>query len=75
MPELEIKKDQKRIWRTTSWLILTESLESCFRHMRDKKVIGNGCYGFIKDKSCLASMFAFGDKIISSGEGCYFPWL
>lgn len=45
------------------WQIIIKTISEC---MKDKKVIGNGQYGFLKRKFCLTNMVAFYDEVIVS---------
>lgn len=38
-------------------------LEAIFKHMKDRKVIGSSEHGFMKGKSCLTNLIAFGDEV------------
>lgn len=43
-------------------------LETIFRHMKDKKVIGISQHGFMKGKSCLINMRAFSHEMTCQVE-------
>ena len=62
---VQSSKRARRNQKTTGWSALTLSLERCWKHAEEKKVIRNSQHIFTKGKSRLTNLIAFYDGAVA----------